>query len=291
MSVCEVHSYNKDGSMRYVHDDDQPVSRQYRSSVPRGPGDIPAIRHSFNWMTADRPTTARLTGPHQHFKRLAVLDRTNDLIQQRRAVAYRASKRFFDLVLASVLLIILFPVFILVALAIELESPGPAVYVQRRAGYRGRTVFMLKFRTMRADRRVRCSPIKFPDRRRTLKVSNDPRITRVGRFLRRTSVDELPQLVNILCGEMTFVGPRPELPELVAHYRQPHYLRHSVTPGMTGWWQINGRCSRPDGCPPQEDLEGKLADDLFYLEHRSLGFDLKILLLTVPVLLRGRGAR
>jgi lipopolysaccharide/colanic/teichoic acid biosynthesis glycosyltransferase len=193
-------------------------------------------------------------------------------------------------VLASVLLIVLLPVFILVALAIALESPGPPVYVQRRAGYRGRTFSMFKFRTMQADRRVHCSPIDFPDRRRTLKVSNDPRLTRVGRFLRRTSVDELPQLVNIVRGEMTFVGPRPELLELVAQYRPPHYLRHAVTPGVTGWWQVHGRCLRPDGCAPQEDLEVKLADDLYYLEHRSLSFDLKVLLLTLPVLVRGRGA-
>jgi lipopolysaccharide/colanic/teichoic acid biosynthesis glycosyltransferase len=177
-----------------------------------------------------------------------------------------------------------------IALAIQLESPGPVLYVQDRAGYRGRTFHMLKFRTMRAERRLRCVPIQFPDRRRTLKVRDDPRLTRVGRFLRRTSLDELPQLVNILRGEMSLVGPRPELLELVTHYRLQHCLRHTVTPGVTGWWQIHGRCFRPDGCAPHEDLEVKLADDLYYLEHRSLSFDVKILLLTVPVVLRGRGA-
>jgi lipopolysaccharide/colanic/teichoic acid biosynthesis glycosyltransferase len=203
---------------------------------------------------------------------------------------YRAAKRILDLALAIALLILLLPVFILVALAIQLESPGPVVYEQSRAGYRGQIFRMLKFRTMRPDRRVRCSPIDFPDRRRSLKVSNDPRLTRVGRFLRRASVDELPQLVNIVRGEMTFVGPRPELLELVAHYRAQHYLRHAVTPGLTGWWQIHGRCARHDGSEPQEDLAGKLADDLYYIEHHSLALDLKILLLTVPVVLRGRGA-
>jgi lipopolysaccharide/colanic/teichoic acid biosynthesis glycosyltransferase len=226
----------------------------------------------------------------QRIMRQAVLDPPADLTRQHRAAGYHTSKRILDLLLATVLLTLLLPVFVLVALAIELESPGPVVYVQPRAGYRGRIFRMLKFRTMRPDRRVRCAPINFPDRRRSLKVSNDPRLTRVGRFLRRASVDELPQLLNILRGEMTFVGPRPELLELVAHYRQQHFMRHAVAPGVTGWWQINGRCARSDGCSPQQDLEAKLADDLYYLEHRSLGFDLKILLLTVPVVLRGRGA-
>jgi lipopolysaccharide/colanic/teichoic acid biosynthesis glycosyltransferase len=212
------------------------------------------------------------------------------LVRQREAAGYRAWKRILDIALATVLLIVLLPVFILVALAIKVESPGPVLYEQSRAGYFGRVFCMLKFRTMRRDRRVRCTPIDFPDRRRTLKASNDPRLTRVGRVLRRASVDELPQLVNILRGDMTFVGPRPELLQLVAHYRGPHYMRHAVTPGLTGWWQIHGRCLRPDGCCPGDDLEVKLADDLYYIEHRSLGFDLKILLLTVPVVLRGRGA-
>jgi lipopolysaccharide/colanic/teichoic acid biosynthesis glycosyltransferase len=220
--------------------------------------------------------------------RQAVLNPSAELMQQH--LGYRAAKRALDLVLASVLLTVLLPVFAIIALAIKLESPGPVVYVQSRAGYRGRIFRMLKFRTMRPDRRVRSVPIDFPDRRRSLKVSNDPRLTRIGRFLRRGSVDELPQLVNIVRGEMTFVGPRPELLDLVAHYNPQHFMRHIVTPGVTGWWQVNGRCRRPDGCSPQEDLKAKLADDLYYLEHRSLGLDLKILLLTVPVVLRGRGA-
>jgi lipopolysaccharide/colanic/teichoic acid biosynthesis glycosyltransferase len=143
---------------------------------------------------------------------------------------------------------------------------------------------------MRPERRNRHIRIDFPDRRRALKVDGDPRITRVGRILRRTSLDELPQLLNILRGEMSFVGPRPELPELVAHYRVPHYSRHTVVPGLTGWWQVHGRCLRGDGCPPADDLERKLADDLYYLEHRSLGFDARVLLLTVPVVMSGRGA-
>jgi lipopolysaccharide/colanic/teichoic acid biosynthesis glycosyltransferase len=208
----------------------------------------------------------------------------------RPAMGYLVSKRVFDIVLASLLLSVSFPVMLLVALAVKLDSPGAVLYRQYRVGYRGKSFCMLKFRTMRPERRNRRMLIDFPDRRRALKVESDPRITRVGRVLRRTSLDELPQLLNILRGEMSFVGPRPELPELVAHYRMPHFMRHAVVPGLTGWWQVQGRCRRGTGCVPADDLDCKLADDLYYLEHRSLGFDARVLLLTVPVVMSGRGA-
>jgi lipopolysaccharide/colanic/teichoic acid biosynthesis glycosyltransferase len=203
---------------------------------------------------------------------------------------YLTAKRVIDVVLAGILLILIIPLLLTIALAIWLESGGPVLYVQPRIGHSGRTFAMLKFRTMRRDRRVRSVPIDFPDRRRALKVRDDPRITHVGRLLRRVSLDELPQLMNVLHGQMSLVGPRPELREVVAEYTPIHYLRHVAPPGITGWWQIHGRCLRPDACHLQEDLEAKFADDLYYLAHRSLSFDLKILLLTIPVVLRGRGA-
>jgi lipopolysaccharide/colanic/teichoic acid biosynthesis glycosyltransferase len=199
-------------------------------------------------------------------------------------------KRSLDLALATLLVLILLPVFAVIAIAIAVDSPGPVLYIHERAGFRGELFPMFKFRTMRADRRVRQIPITFPDRRRALKVRHDPRITRVGRVLRRTSLDELPQLFNVLRGEMSFVGPRPELPQLVQHYSSIHYLRHLGTPGITGWWQVHGRCVRPDGCGIEEDLAVKLAEDVYYLQHQSLVLDLRILLLTVPVIIRGHGA-
>jgi lipopolysaccharide/colanic/teichoic acid biosynthesis glycosyltransferase len=204
---------------------------------------------------------------------------------------YPAPRRLIDPALACVLLVVLLPFLIVIAVAIALDSPGPVLFVQPRVGYSSQVFQMFKFRTMKRDRRSGQVPISFPDRRRSLKVKNDPRITRVGRFLRRTSLDELPQLINIVRGEMTFVGPRPELPDLVAHYSPRHFLRHMLLPGVTGWWQIRGRCTRPDGCPVSEDLATKLADDMYYLEHRSMLFDAKILLLTLPVVLRGRGGK
>jgi len=203
---------------------------------------------------------------------------------------YVVSKRVFDIALASILLLVLSGVMMLIALAIKVDSPGPTLYRQERVGYRGRSFCMLKFRTMRAERRRQSTRIDFPDRRRALKVANDPRITRLGRILRRTSLDELPQLLNIVRGEMSFVGPRPELPDLVALYRAQDYMRHAVVPGLTGWWQVHGRCLRGDNCPPADDLECKLADDLYYLEHRSLGFDTRVLLRTLPMVVSGRGA-
>lgn len=207
-----------------------------------------------------------------------------------RPLDYGRVKRCLDLALASVLLIALLPILAAISVAIMLDSPGPVLYVQDRTGFRGRVFPMLKFRTMRPDRRVRQVPISFTDRRQAWKVRDDPRITRVGRVLRRTSLDELPQLLNILHGDMSLVGPRPELPELVARYDALHHLRHLGMPGITGWWQVHGRCTRPDGCGLEEDLAVKLADDMYYLQHRSLGLDLRILFLTIPIIVRGRGA-
>jgi lipopolysaccharide/colanic/teichoic acid biosynthesis glycosyltransferase len=213
----------------------------------------------------------------------------SDPVLARPAPGYLVSKRILDIFLATLLILLLLPFMLLIALAVTFDSPGPVLYSQYRVGYRGKSFRMLKFRSMRPERRNRTTAIDFPDRRRALKVHSDPRITRVGRFLRRTSLDELPQLLNILRGEMSFVGPRPELPELVAHYRAQHYSRHTVVPGLTGWWQVHGRCLRGNGCVPAADLDSKLADDLYYLEHRSLGFDARVLLLTVPVVMSGRG--
>lgn len=201
-----------------------------------------------------------------------------------------ALKRVFDVSVALVLLFLLLPTMALIALAIRLDSPGPILYRQQRIGKHGQPFAMLKFRSMRPDRRRGVRAIDFPDRRRTLKSDRDPRITRLGRFIRKTSLDELPQLLNILRGEMSFVGPRPELVEMLSYYQPEHYRRHLATPGLTGWWQINGRVTRPTDATPAEDLAIKLTDDSYYVEHQSLLLDLKILLLTVPVAVLGRGA-
>jgi lipopolysaccharide/colanic/teichoic acid biosynthesis glycosyltransferase len=140
---------------------------------------------------------------------------------------------------------------------------------------------MIKFRTMVTRNADGPVPIK---------QERDPRITRAGHFLRKTSLDELPQLWNVVRGDMSLVGPRPELVEMLPYYRPEHYLRHRAIPGLTGWWQVNGRCRRRLGCSPEEDLQLKLADDLEYLQRRSFLFDLHLLVKTIPVVLTGRGA-
>lgn len=206
------------------------------------------------------------------------------------ALGYLVAKRALDVFLAGIALILLSPFFALIALAIRLEGPGPILYRQERIGHRARRFFMFKFRTMRPDRRGTQHEIEFVDRRISFKTERDPRVTAVGWWLRRTSIDELPQLINVLHGEMSLVGPRPEQPEMLRYYKPQHYQRHLLVPGLTGWWQINARCRRGDCVDPEEDLQEKLSDDLYYIEHRSFWFDLRILLMTIAVVIARRGA-
>ncbi len=194
----------------------------------------------------------------------------------------RVIKRLMDLVAASALLILLAPLMVVIAIAIKLDSPGPALICQARAGEGGRLFGMYKFRTMWAGEETK-TPTLPPDALLPAhKRRDDPRVTRLGRFLRRYSLDELPQLFNVLKGEMSLVGPRPELPWLVERYQGWQRRRFAVPPGMTGWWQINGRSERP--------MHLHVEDDLYYIRNYSLWLDMWILLRTVPVVLSGRGA-
>ncbi len=174
--------------------------------------------------------------------------------------------------LAAVLLLLCSPLLLAAALAVRLESPGPAFFCQERVGLRGRRFRVFKLRTMTVD-----SPTFGPKPTSW----DDDRVTRVGRFLRRSSLDELPQLLNVLRGEMSLVGPRPEQPFLVERYAPWQRERLEVLPGMTGWWQINGRKQ-----PMHEHVE----EDLFYVRHRSHWLDLRILARTVQAVWGGNGA-
>lgn len=206
------------------------------------------------------------------------------------SAAYVVAKRCLDVLITGTALIVLFPVFILAIILVRMQGPGPIIYRQARIGLRGRRFFMYKFRSMLPDRRGRQVDIGFGDRRLSMKTEADPRVTAIGRFLRTTSIDELPQLWNVLRGDMSIVGPRPEQPEMLRYYRPEHYQRHIVLPGLTGWWQINERCLRPARVLPERDLDSKLKDDLYYLERRSFWFDLQIIIKTVWVVLTRRGA-
>ena len=191
------------------------------------------------------------------------------------------AKRLLDVVVSLTVLIVTMPIWLLAAIAILLESGRPLFYTQERVGYAGKTFKVIKFRSMRTDAEV--------DGRPQWAAKNDSRVTRVGRFIRMTRIDELPQIINVLRGEMSFVGPRPERPFFVEKLRQtvPHYdLRHFAKPGLTGWSQVK----YPYGAS-EEDALAKLQYDLYYVKNRSLMLDLVVICATVHTIVFARGAR
>jgi lipopolysaccharide/colanic/teichoic acid biosynthesis glycosyltransferase len=185
---------------------------------------------------------------------------------------YEPAKRAFDVLLGASAVLITWPVAILIALVIKLDSPGPVIFTQPRLGRRKRIFNVYKFRTMQIDGSPEPAKPSSP---------LDERLTRVGRWLRRSSLDELPQLVNVLRGEMSIVGPRPERSDLLARYPPGMDSRFDVLPGLTGWWQVNGR---------QQPMYDHLDYDVYYVQHRSFAFDLRIVLMTVRAVLSGKGA-
>jgi sugar transferase (PEP-CTERM system associated) len=193
----------------------------------------------------------------------------------------RLSKRFFDVVAALSLLLLSWPVMVLVALCVKLESPGPVLYRQVRVGELGQEFELVKFRSMRVDAEA--------DGVARWASMEDDRSTRVGRIIRKTRLDELPQLLNVLRGEMSFVGPRPERPQFVNMLAQQvryYNVRHSIKPGLTGWAQVR----YPYGASVS-DAEEKLKFDLFYVKNHGLVLDLLILMQTIEVVLFQRGGR
>ncbi len=190
-------------------------------------------------------------------------------------------KRFASVLVSMVGLVLSLPLFPLIALAVWVSSPGPVLYRQRRVGCEGRVFSCYKFRTMRANAETDTGPIWAAD--------DDPRITPIGRFLRQTRLDEIPQLWNVLIGDMSLIGPRPERPEFMEELSKeiPYYdLRHSIRPGITGWAQIRYRYGSSI-----EDAKEKLRYDLFYIKNMSVGLDLLIFFNTIKIILLGRGAR
>lgn len=192
-----------------------------------------------------------------------------------------AVKRVFDIVSSTVLFVVAAPIMVVTAILIKLESPGGVYYRQERVGQNGRTFQVIKFRSMRSDAEK--------DGRPVWAQANDARVTRVGGLIRKLRIDELPQIFNVLKGEMSLVGPRPERPFFVEQLTQeiPFYaLRHSVKPGVTGWAQV----SYPYGATV-EDSQEKLQYDLYYVKNHTLFLDLVVLMETVGVVLTGKGAR
>ncbi|MGA9405779.1 MAG: undecaprenyl-phosphate glucose phosphotransferase [Bacteroidota bacterium] len=190
----------------------------------------------------------------------------------------RISKRAFDLFFSALILVLTLPLTVILAAIIKVSSNGPIFFIQERIGLDGRTFFLVKFRTMRTDAEVSTGPVRAK--------KGDPRTTSIGKILRRTSLDELPQLWNVLAGDMSIVGPRPERPFFVEQFkgRIPRYLeRHRVKTGMTGWAQVNGlRGDAP--------IDERTKYDVFYVENWSLVFDMKIILKTIRAVIFGKDA-
>jgi exopolysaccharide biosynthesis polyprenyl glycosylphosphotransferase len=193
-------------------------------------------------------------------------------------------KRLIDVTLATMGLLLGAPLFLLIALAIRLDSPGPIIFRQTRVGLRGRHFEMYKFRSMHVgaekqqDMLAELNEADGP----IFKIREDPRLTRVGRILRRLSLDELPQLVNVLRGEMSLIGPRPPIPAEVEKYQEWHKKRLEAPPGMTGLWQVSGRS--------RLSFDEMVLLDIYYIENWSLWLDFKILMRTIPKVLLGEGA-
>jgi len=202
----------------------------------------------------------------------------NGMISGNVSKRYLIMKRIFDITFSLCALIILSPLFIIVAIAIKIDSKGPVFFIQKRCKFNGEVFNIYKFRSMVANAPEMQKELEKINEVKgaMFKSKKDPRVTRVGKFIRKTSIDELPQLINVLKGEMSIVGPRPPIVEETERYDKWHYLRLSVKPGLTGLWQVKGRST--------VGFEEMVRLDLKYIRERSFLYDLKIILKTLPVL-------
>lgn len=193
-------------------------------------------------------------------------------------------KRLFDVILSGLLLVLLLPLFLVAAILIKLGSSGPVFFIQKRVGKGGRVFGCIKFRSMVKEAPAIFEQIKGQSETKghIFKMKEDPRVTRIGKFIRKFSIDELPQLFNVLKGEMSLVGPRPPIPHEVEKYSSWHKKRLRITPGITGLWQVSGRSLLP--------FDDMVQLDIYYIENWSLWLDIKILFRTVPAVLFGSGA-
>ena len=247
------------------------------------------LRH-LGWELASRniglimaPALTDIAGPRIHTQQVAGLPLIHVTTPTLEA-GQRVAKRLFDLVAAGLLLLLAFPLMVLVAILIKLDSAGPVLFRQERVGIEGKHFYMVKFRSMAVDAEARIAELarKNEGSGPLFKMRNDPRVTRIGRFLRRYSVDELPQLLNVLTGSMSLVGPRPPLPLEVEAYESDVRRRLLVKPGLTGLWQVSGRSNL--------SWQDSVRLDLYYVENWSLAGDLLIILRTVRAVFGSSGA-
>jgi lipopolysaccharide/colanic/teichoic acid biosynthesis glycosyltransferase len=236
-------------------------------------------------LVPDRDRGMSPAAPTDEAIRSLVSSGLDHLLRRREGcVAYEHGKRIIELWLSTVAVVVLLPVFALVAILVRWSSPGPVLFRQRRLGRHGRVFWCYKFRTMVEDaeeRLQRCAELA-QRYQENFKIKEDPRVTRIGAFLRKTSLDELPQLVNVLRGEISLIGPRPIVEPELAKYGVHAEKLLSVKPGVSGLWQVR-RCA-------DTTYAERIAMDMTYIDNRSLWLDLKLIVLTVIVVLRGRGA-
>lgn len=214
---------------------------------------------------------------------------SKDVIEVKKTdILYRIVKRIFDIIVSGLSIIILSPIFLLIVVLIKLDSKGKAFYKHKRIGKNGEYIYLYKFRSMYSDSKERLEELlKDPEIRKeweeNYKLDNDPRITKIGNILRKTSLDELPQLLNIFNGDMSIVGPRPVIEDELEKYGSNKEKFLSVTPGLTGWWACNGR-----SCTSYED---RMKLELYYVDNRSIILDLKVIVKTFISVIKRDGAK
>ncbi len=211
-----------------------------------------------------------------------------EMIEVRSDIMYRFIKRTFDFIISGLSLILLSPIFLLIAVLIKFDSKGKVFYKHKRIGKNGEYIYLYKFRSMYSDSKERLEKmLEDPKIRKeweeNYKLDNDPRITKIGSILRKTSLDELPQLFNILVGDMSIVGPRPVIDDEIKKYGSNKDKLLSVTPGLTGWWACNGR-----SCTSYED---RMKLELYYVDHRSILLDIKVIIKTAISVIKRDGAK
>ena len=215
-----------------------------------------------------------------------VVEKIDECVSKSKIKAYDILKRFIDIIIGTIGLIVCIPIFIIIGIAIKIDSKDPVFFKHKRIGKHGKKLEIYKFRTMIENAEEAMKNFTEEQKKEfaeNFKLENDPRVTRVGKILRKTSLDELPQIINILKGEMSIIGPRPVVRSELEKYGSNQDKFLSVAPGLTGYWAANGRSD--------VSYEERMALELYYVNNRSLILDMKIFFKTIGSVLKGRGAR
>ena len=219
---------------------------------------------------------------------IELIQSRTDLKVTTKKYMYSFVKRNFDIIMSLTAMVLLFPIFFIITIMIKIDSKGNIIYKHKRIGKNGKYIYLYKFRTMYTNSKeileeILKDPKVKEEWENNFKLDNDPRVTKIGKFLRKTSLDELPQLLNIFLGDMSIVGPRPVIDGEIEKYGIYKKKFLSVTPGLTGWWACNGR-----SCTSYKE---RIKLELYYVNHRSIKLDLLVILKTIGVVVKGKGAK